>query len=339
MFAATTVSPKRSRMRFCARVIRVAMRRDVLPLHVAVIETLAGVLRAAHYRSADKYLQEAKLAHVEAGHEWTAQLSRCLALAKSSCLRGLGPPRRAAEIRLAVAAAAQRGYAPVTPGGPIAPRTSWLVATFWLLREIELAGLRLHSSHVRLSRGRATLCLPISKTDVGGLGKSRTLKCICHVEALADGRVPGHVVCPACLVAHQVRLVSEFAGVSQECERAREIPLFPTLTLCTPDKGAVVASWQRLVAGGAGPQQPTADIMGHSARRSGAKFFARCGWALWQVQFHGRWGSDAVKAYIEEAFAEIAEEWALDSAAPVNPPPGPEEGSVPPMADEDAAVA
>ena len=52
-------------------------------------------------------------------------------------------------------------------------------------------------------------------------------------------------------------------------------------------------------------------VGGHSARRSGANMLARCGWALWQIQFHGRWGSDAVKGYTEEMFAEQSADWAL----------------------------
>ena len=52
----------------------------------------------------------------------------------------------------------------------------------------------------------------------------------------------------------------------------------------------------------------------HSARRSGAEMLVRCGWALWQIQFHGRWGSDAVKGYTEEVFAEQSADWALKAS-------------------------
>ena len=54
------------------------------------------------------------------------------------------------------------------------------------------------------------------------------------------------------------------------------------------------------------------EIGGHSARRSGAKTMSRCGWELWKTQFHGRWGSDAVKGYTEEVFAEVARNWHLE---------------------------
>ena len=79
----------------------------------------------------------------------------------------------------------------------------------------------------------------------------------------------------------------------------------------------MVESWRALFRGAAGPQeeQAVSDITGHSARRSGAKTLCRCGWQLWQIQFHARWASDAVKGYTEEAFAERADLWGLQPVA------------------------
>ena len=73
----------------------------------------------------------------------------------------------------------------------------------------------------------------------------------------------------------------------------------------------MVSWWKQLAVGsdlGGG------SVGGHSARRSGAKFFCRCGWQPWQIQFHGRWGSDAVLGYTEEVFAEVSGSWRLDGA-------------------------
>ena len=36
---------------------------------------------------------------------------------------------------------------------------------------------------------------------------------------------------------------------------------------------------------------------------------ARAGWHLWQVQYMGRWASDAVAGYVEEAWAERTADW------------------------------
>ena len=39
-------------------------------------------------------------------------------------------------------------------------------------------------------------------------------------------------------------------------------------------------------------------------RRTGAQWLARRGLLLWAVQYQGRWGSDAVRAYTAQAYAE-----------------------------------
>lgn len=79
----------------------------------------------------------------------------------------------------------------------------------------------------------------------------------------------------------------------------------------------MVKSWKTLyreAEAQAVDAQVERNIGGHSARRSGAKTLSRCGWEIWKTQFHGRWGSDAIKAYTEEIFAEVAETWKLEAA-------------------------
>ena len=130
--------------------------------------------------------------HVAGGHSWSEQLARCLRLCRAAANRGLGPPKRAAEVRIACIADANQerlAAAASVAGGFLQPHAAWLVACWWLLREVELAGLALHISHACCEEGRTTLHLPTSKADTGGLGKSRTLRCICHITALGDGGV------------------------------------------------------------------------------------------------------------------------------------------------------
>eukprot|EP00971_Amphidinium_carterae_P228504 4532250-Amphidinium_carterae.2 len=62
-------------------------------------------------------------------------------------------------------------------------------------------------------------------------------------------------------------------------------------------KDTLVASWRKLGS-------PTVEVTGHSPRRSGAKYLARLGWTLDDIQLLGRWQSDVVKSYVEEASAE-----------------------------------
>ena len=46
-------------------------------------------------------------------------------------------------------------------------------------------------------------------------------------------------------------------------------------------------------------------VKGHSARRGGAQLLARS-WPLFVVQVFGRWGSDAIRGYVEDAPLEGA---------------------------------
>ena len=112
-------------------------------------------------------------------------------------------------------------------GGFLQPHAAWLVACWWLLREVELAGLALHISHACCEEERTTLHLPMSKADTGGLGTSRTLRCICHITALGDGGVPGGAVCGSCSVHAQVALMERACGLNCRDERAKSVPLFP----------------------------------------------------------------------------------------------------------------
>ena len=116
-------------------------------------------------------------------------------------------------------------------------------------------------------------------------------------------------MCPACTVRAQVERVEARLGLAGDPEGMRDVPLFPNALGGTPSKEAVVKCWQTL----AGPSVGNKEVVGgHSARRSGAKTLARCGWELWKIMFHGRWGSQAVCGYTEEVFSEVAGGWRLD---------------------------
>ena len=81
----------------------------------------------------------------------------------------------------------------------------------------------------------------------------------------------------------------------------------------------------------AAPYQPGACIAvgGHSARRSGAKFYAPALWPLLSLQLVGRWAGATVLVYVEEALKERALQ---PDGAPVALPaaaPGATEGGAP----------
>jgi len=311
-FAATTRKPKVSRLRTFDKIARKVCGDNIFPLKPATLASVGGALKSAGYRTTGRYLSEAKLSHIESGHPWDDKVDRALRLSCRAAERGIGPPRKAAEIRLRFVACMTDQCEAVVKQGPLHPKRAWLVSLFWLLREIELAGVAVHSSHVHTDENSATLCLPASKTDTGGIGMKRTLRCICHVRALADDDVCGKAVCPVCAVKAQISFVCERFGINQNSPDALRVPLFPTKAGIAATKRANVASWISLY-NSAGGRHVDLDgqIAGHSARRSGAKVLCRCGWELWKVQFHARWASDAVKGYTEEVFSEVARTWTL----------------------------
>ena len=53
---------------------------------------------------------------------------------------------------------------------------------------------------------------------------------------------------------------------------------------------------------------------GHSARRFGAKAYARRGWTLWKIQALSRHASMAILGYVEEALTERSADWSRDPA-------------------------
>merc|ERR1711940_345504 len=83
--------------------------------------------------------------------------------------------------------------------------------------------------------------------------------------------------------------------------------------------GGIVSSWRALLE-----QVPFRNdvgdvvdraISGHSLRRTGAQWLARRGLPLWAIQYIGRWGSDSIRLYTAQAFADRHAELSRDVAA------------------------
>ena len=95
MLAPSTRGPKASRL---ATFELLCGEGPIYPLTSDKIVLVSAKLRAAGYRTADKYLGEGKARHVELGHVWSGELQltmrRCL-LARAA--RGLGPRRGRAK--------------------------------------------------------------------------------------------------------------------------------------------------------------------------------------------------------------------------------------------------
>lgn len=192
--AATTAGPNESRRQLWSDLATRAGYSDPFHLRPEMVYEVMGALKLAGFRSAQLYLDTAKAQHVSLGHTWSDQLQQCYRAAVRSCLRNIGSPKQASPLPLAELTALG-GSEAVVNNGPIWPARSALLASWWLLREIEAS----HAvrEHIEVDEGnrRISWRLPSSKTDWKALGATRCHSCSC--EFAPPEQCPYH-----CMVAH-----------------------------------------------------------------------------------------------------------------------------------------
>ena len=252
---------------------------------VEKVETLAGILKGAGYKSAASYLHEYKVAHIENGFEVPAQLQRRLAQCRRACERGKGPTKRAAEVPEERRRGKRRilRYRRLHGRRKGAPRVPFAADLFefgavWMLREIEINAL--HPEHILLDESlkRVTLVWPSSKTDQEGQEVCRVLQCCGYSKCSHDCAY--HV--SSTLVTKVKAAGYSYCSVLSNGTKA--------------SKAQLIAAWRELYGGG---------VSGHSARRTGALTYVRKGWALPQIAYLGRWKSNVIYQYAEEALQSL----------------------------------
>ena len=151
----------------------------ILPLTPESVRCVMAMLISGGYRSAPNYLSRAKDGHM-ASHEWTSMLAREQRRANAAARRGQGPAHQSAELPVSDLVDAALGDEPLVPHGPVGFLNYCVVASFFLLREIE-ASLMLASS-VSFDRValQVTVLLPVSKTDPRALACKRSWGCVCE---------------------------------------------------------------------------------------------------------------------------------------------------------------
>ena len=237
-----------------------------------------GGMKEAGYRSAMQYLDLAKQEHIGRGHSWTEQHRLAYRVCARSCRRGLGPAKQAAALPLGDLAKVPEELCRVT-SGPRYPVKATVVASWWILREIEASRARVRHVRLDFSTRTASWLLPSSKTDVAALGATRKHSCSCSV-------LPPEI-CPFHCLAALVGAKAGWADTFQKIAAHLQIPL------CL--------------------QNGARAFTGHSARATGAQFQASRGIELWRIQIFGRWGSDVILRYIRDAPLASLAELALES--------------------------
>lgn len=155
-FFAKTTRPSKTAKRTFAEVLAIlAGHEEIYPLTEEVVLGVAAALKSANYLargSGSSYLAELREGHIK--RKWPVEpwLELPLKRARTSMERGGGPPEKAADGDPRVLA----GGSP-RETGPQAQqaRRSAVIASWWRLREIEQAGIRLHVTHCKVIRDGA----------------------------------------------------------------------------------------------------------------------------------------------------------------------------------------
>ena len=153
--------------------------------------TIMGGLKIGGYRSAMQYLDLAKQEHIRLGHCWTEQHALAYKVCARSCKRGLGSAKQAAALPLGRLheVSDERVSVPSVPSKPV---ISTIVASWWLLRELEASRARVRHITIQADTRTVSWLLPSSKTDIAALGTTRRHSCSCSV--LPAGLCPYHLV-------------------------------------------------------------------------------------------------------------------------------------------------
>ncbi|CAE7817075.1 unnamed protein product [Symbiodinium sp. KB8] len=307
-YARTSRAPIESRwqtwQRLCA-----ARSLDPLPMTQEKIFKVGALLKEGKYRSSAQYFSVAKQRHREAEYAWTDALDLAVQQAVRSINRGLGPARlkrdlfvdrapsdldaqlHAAYSRLQVPAEHQFAE----------PCAVLAVATWFLLRGIEVANVRCTDLHLNRGDRLVRLSLPVSKTDPAAKGCER-LPTRGHVHSVADvfvrtgaaaivsvpwGPPVGHSCSPVPAVVQRDFPVLLFAdGPKQTSGRSTGTGV----GFCLHNDASEEWMLSQLE-----------DWAEHAFRVAGAQLLARSMVPLPTIQMLGRWGSMAVMRYVQEA--------------------------------------
>ena len=297
--SSTSIGPTRSRQNLWAEIGKQAGIENPFDLTPSTIYVIMGALKTAGYRSAAQYLEAAKAVHVGMGFPWTAQLAQARRLAIRSCIRGMGSPKQAGGLPLPELADIMHLREPLASEGPLWPVRSTLLASWWLLREIEAS--RAMIQHITLDKHgqKATWRLPSSKTDQAALGAYRAHRCACGVS---DRRI-----CPFHQMEEHLQQLCSATGT-----------LFPSSQGTVASKQGWADTFQAIamklglsITHANGARRFT----GHSARVTGARHMASTNVELWRVQLFGRWGSDVFRHYIQDAPLSQLDSLAVETGA------------------------
>jgi len=280
-YSNSSIAAKNSKRKMVDKLLKAAnLSFPLTPLH---IKTVAGALKEAGYKSTFSYLIEMKTMHIELDYQWTSLLDRHFKLCMAAAKRNMGPRKKAPEVPEDAWANRSLLEDPSDFDTKVCLAAHlFACGVHWMMREIEIANLSAKDIKFDSRNRLVTVLFVNSKGDQEARGVSRTLQCICKEGCTLK--------CPYAVL----EVLVNYAGLKGS----------PDAMISTTANGKqratkkdLVDSWRALYG---------QDIAGHSARRSGALQYIRKGWAVSQVGYLGRWKSNIILEYAQEALESMA---------------------------------
>ena len=313
-WAASSLGPKESVWHTWCE-LATAGNFDPLPVTQELVLHMGVLFKAAEYSSAQNYFNEATSRHlIETGFPVSVLVRKTIKASMRSIRRGLAnaTQKRAIMIEFVPARNAWtcESDLPALPetwsfsqkDSTVDPLALCISGSWFLCREIELAAAKVRDISINSDLRTVSWNLPSSKTDSAATGVVRTHGCSCN----GDTTTFNHL-CPFhCLLQHRSNLRSFFSDLTNES--FLNLALFPTKAGNVMDKDSTVQAIRFCAQlTGADPTYTDArgrlrqSFGGHALRASGAQFLARHGVDTYLIQLIGRWGSNAILRYIQQA--------------------------------------
>ena len=316
-FAASSLAPRDSLLKTWMEFHQAWFQNeDYFPLTTEIIDAVGAMFRAGEYRSVANYFSRAQDEHGALGHDWNFQLTRARRLAVRAVTRGMGPPRQSQPLpiekiieycfNLDNLLEWEKQSSSMLPEKhvPFGWVTMILVGSLFLMREIEVAAAKVGHVTIDVVAKTVSLLLPVSKTDIYALGKTRTWSCICS-KLREVGEFPD-VPCVYHLLKNHLEKLHTYVADQVghiSGEAWNNVPLFPTRELKPTVKEFVVRLIE-VMAETLGLETRDGQqrlFGGHSMRVSGARFLASLGMEINKIMLFARWMSIVVLRYVEEA--------------------------------------
>ena len=130
--------------------------------------------------------------HIEAEHPWTDLLAHTVTWVSRGVERGRGPARQSCSFEFQKLVKLHRAPNPIVAGGPQQPMHLAILASLFLLNEIEASTSLTDTWTFDHSRCELSWELPAFKTDRLAFGVTRKLGCFCGTAIEA---CPYHLAC------------------------------------------------------------------------------------------------------------------------------------------------